>query len=99
MIGRPVSFHAMRGISRRSNGFHLPRAASAADAAGCVDTPGPLPAAIPRLRRQTDRVASVARRVVSTPHRWVSCGPEDLLVDADGKPTRIDHAVTAGPIR
>ena len=31
MIGRPVAFHAMRGISAHSNGLDLPRAAPAAD--------------------------------------------------------------------
>ena len=40
-IGRPVSFHAMRGISAHSNGFHTCRAIHVLQALlGSVDVPG-----------------------------------------------------------
>ncbi|HET6430887.1 molybdopterin oxidoreductase family protein [Dyella sp.] len=97
MTGRPVSMHAMRGISAHSNGFHTCRALHVLQMLlGAIDTPGsfryqpPYPKPIPLPNRP-----GKARRPDGTldagPLGYVH-GPEDLLVDADGQPRRIDHA-------
>ncbi|WP_119717061.1 molybdopterin oxidoreductase family protein [Cognatilysobacter tabacisoli] len=97
MTGRPVAMHAMRGISAHSNGFHTCRALHLLQLLlGAVDTPGsfryqpPFPKPIPPpnrpgRQRQANGVLDAA------PLGFVH-GPEDLLVDADGQPRRIDHA-------
>ncbi|MEO8742357.1 MAG: molybdopterin oxidoreductase family protein, partial [Lysobacteraceae bacterium] len=97
MIGRPVSMHAMRGISAHSNGFHSCRAIHLLQMLlGAIDAPGsfryqpPYPKQIPPANRP-----GKARRENGTleagPLGFIH-GPEDLLVDADGAPRRIDHA-------
>jgi anaerobic selenocysteine-containing dehydrogenase len=97
MIGRPVSMHAMRGVSAHSNGFHTCRAIHLLQLLlGAVDAPGsfryqpPYPRSIPPGNRpgRTRRDNGVLDR---NPLGFVQ-GPEDLLVDADGTPRRIDHA-------
>jgi anaerobic selenocysteine-containing dehydrogenase len=97
MIGRPVAMHAMRGISAHSNGFHTCRALHLLQLLlGAVDTPGsfryqpPFPKPIappnrPGKARQANGVLDAA------PLGFVHA-PEDLVVDADGNPRRIDHA-------
>jgi len=97
MRGRPVAMHAMRGISAHSNGFHTCRALHLLQLLlGAVDTPGsfryqpPFPKPIPPpnrpgKRRQDNGVLDAA------PLGFVH-SPEDLVVDADGQPRRIDHA-------
>ncbi|NUO76925.1 MAG: molybdopterin-dependent oxidoreductase [Lysobacter sp.] len=97
MVGRPVSMHAMRGISAHSNGFHTCRALHLLQMLlGAVDTPGsfryqpPFPKPIappnrPGKQRQANGVLDAA------PLGFVHA-PEDLVVDADGQPRRIDHA-------
>ena len=97
MIGRPVAMHAMRGISAHSNGFHTCRALHLLQLLlGAVDTPGsfryqpPFPKPIappnrPGKARQANGVLDAA------PLGFVH-GPEDLVVDAEGHPRRIDHA-------
>ena len=103
--GRPVAMHAMRGISAHSNGFHTCRALHLLQMLlGAVDTPGsfryqpPYPEADPRRAEppgQERRAEPAARRL---PLGFLH-GPEDLLVDADGKPRRIDHAYSwASPL-
>ena len=105
MVGRPVAMHAMRGISAHSNGFQTCRALHLLQhAARRVDTPGswryksPYPAPDPagpaplrrRARDRAGRAAAGHRRSASR------CGPEDLLLDADGRPLRIDKAYSLG---
>jgi sulfite dehydrogenase (quinone) subunit SoeA len=97
MIGRPVAMHAMRGISAHSNGFHTCRALHLLQLLlGAVDTPGsfryqpPFPKPIPPPNRpgksrQPNGVLDAA------PLGFVH-SPEDLVVDAQGHPRRIDHA-------
>lgn len=97
MIGRPVSMHAMRGISAHSNGFHTCRALHLLQMLlGAVDTPGsfryqpPFPKPIappnrPGKQRQANGVLDAA------PLGFVHA-PEDLVVDEQGRPRRIDHA-------
>ena len=97
MIGRPVSMHAMRGISAHSNGFHTCRALHLLQMLlGAIDTPGsfryqpPYPKSAPPANRpgKTRKANGV---LDAGPLGYVHA-PEDLLVDADGKPRRIDKA-------
>jgi anaerobic selenocysteine-containing dehydrogenase len=98
MVGRPVSFHAMRGISAHSNGFHTCRALHLLQMLlGAVDTPGswryksPFPRPIPPAPGPAGKGAKpntpLAGNILSFPH-----GPDDLLVDEAGGPLRIDKA-------
>ncbi len=97
MIGRPVAMHAMRGISAHSNGFHTCRALHLLQLLlGAVDAPGsfrfqpPYPKPIPPPNRP-----GKARRddgSLDAPPLGFVHGPEDLVVDAEGQPRRIDHA-------
>jgi len=97
MLGRPVSLHAMRGISAHSNGFHTCRALHLLQLLlGAVDTPGsfryqpPYPKPIPPPNRPgKQRQANGA--LDAAPLGFVH-GPEDLVVDENGGPRRIDHA-------
>ena len=100
MIGRPVSFHAMRGISAHSNGFHTCRALHVLQTLlGAVDTPGsfrykpPFPRPAPPRQRPTGKPAQVTpgQPMPGVPLGFVA-SPEDLLLDADGQPMRIDKA-------
>ncbi|NOT87621.1 MAG: molybdopterin-dependent oxidoreductase [Lysobacter sp.] len=97
MIGRPVAMHAMRGISAHSNGFHTCRALHVLQMLlGAVDAPGsfryqpPFPKPMPpanrpgKLRRDNGTLDAAPLGFVH--------GPEDLVVDAQGQPRRIDHA-------
>ena len=97
MVGRPVSMHAMRGISAHSNGFHTCRALHLLQLLlGAIDAPGsfryqpPYPKPIPPGNRPAK-----ARKADGTldagPLGFVH-GPEGLIVDANGQPRRIDHA-------
>lgn len=97
MIGRPVAMHAMRGISAHSNGFHTCRALHLLQLLlGAVDTPGgfrfqpPYPKPIPPANRP-GRARRDDGSLDAAPLGFVH-GPEDLLVDAQGRPRRIDHA-------
>jgi anaerobic selenocysteine-containing dehydrogenase len=97
MIGRPVSFHAMRGISAHSNGFHTCRALHLLQMLlGAVDAPGsfryqpPFPRPVPPANRP-GKARKPDGALDAAPLGFVH-GPEDLLVDAHGRPRRIDHA-------
>jgi anaerobic selenocysteine-containing dehydrogenase len=97
MPGRPVAMHAMRGISAHSNGFHTCRALHVLQLLlGAVDAPGsfryqpPYPRPIPPANRP-GRTRGADGRLDAAPLGFVH-GPEDLLVDAQGEPRRIDHA-------
>ncbi|HET7162451.1 MAG TPA: molybdopterin-dependent oxidoreductase [Rhodanobacteraceae bacterium] len=97
MIGRPVSMHAMRGIAAHANGFHTCRTIHVLQMLlGALDTPGsfryqppyPKPAPPgnkPAKSRKPD--GTLSGNPLGYPQ-----SPEDLLVDAEGKPRRIDHA-------
>jgi len=98
MIGRPVAFHAMRGISAHSNGFHTCRALHLLQMLlGAVDTPGswryksPFPRPIPPGPGPAGRGAKpntpLSGNLLAFPH-----GPDDLLVEDDGTPLRVDKA-------
>ncbi|MGH6877497.1 MAG: molybdopterin-dependent oxidoreductase, partial [Rhizomicrobium sp.] len=100
MLGRGVSMHAMRGISAHSNGFHTCRAIHLLQMLlGAIETPGsfrirpPYPKPIPPGARPAglaDRPGP-ERPLAGAPLGYPT-GPEDLLIDADGSPIRIDKA-------
>lgn len=99
-VGRPVSFHAMRGISAHSNGFETARALHILQVLiGAVDCPGafryepPYPKPIeahPTPHGKAEHFGS--SKPLSGPHLGFPRGPEDLLIDPQGKPLRIDKA-------
>ncbi|ALE16093.1 Anaerobic dimethyl sulfoxide reductase chain A [Altererythrobacter epoxidivorans] len=98
MVGRPVSFHAMRGISAHSNGFHTCRAIHILQALlGSVDVPGgwrykaPFPKPVPPGIKPAWPKAEAATPL-SGPPLGFPRGPEDLIVDQYGEPLRIDKA-------
>lgn len=100
MIGRPVSMHAMRGISAHSNGFQTTRALHVLQILiGSIDCPGgfrskpPYPkpvAAHPKPHGKPEHINP--GKPLAGPHLGYVRGPEDLLIDGEGKPTRIDKA-------
>jgi anaerobic selenocysteine-containing dehydrogenase len=97
MIGRPVSMHAMRGISAHANGFHTCRMLHVLQMLlGAIDTPGsfryqpPYPKAVPPANRP-GKSRKANGTLDAGPLGYVH-GPEDLLVDAAGVPRRIDKA-------
>ena len=100
MLGRPVAVHAMRGISAHANGFHTCRALHLLQTLlGAIDTPGgfrfkpPFPKSIPPAPKPTGKPAQVAAgKPLPGPPLGFPAGPEDLLVEADGRPMRIDKA-------
>jgi sulfite dehydrogenase (quinone) subunit SoeA len=100
MIGRPVAMHAMRGISAHSNGFHTCRAIHLLQMLlGTIDVPGgfrykpPFPRPCPPPQKPAGRPDQVnANTPLPGPPLGFPTGPEDLLVDADGNPQRIDKA-------
>jgi anaerobic selenocysteine-containing dehydrogenase len=99
-VGRPVSFHAMRGISAHSNGFQTTRALHLLQVLiGSVDCPGgfrfepPYPKPFEAHPVPHGKAGDFAPNTpLSGAHLGFPRGPEDLLVDDDGKPARIDKA-------
>jgi len=99
MTGRPVSVHAMRGISAHSNGFQTCRALHVLQIIlGAVETPGgmrfkppyPKPATAHPKPHGTPRPG----QPLDGPHLGFVHGPDDLLVNENGLPRRIDKAFT-----
>jgi sulfite dehydrogenase (quinone) subunit SoeA len=99
-IGRPVSMHAMRGISAHSNGFHTCRTIHVLQIMlGTIDCPGgsrykpPFPKPIPPGVKPAGKVGQVQpnKPLPGPPLGFVS-SPDDLLVDENGKALRIDKA-------
>ncbi|MFZ5608748.1 MAG: molybdopterin oxidoreductase family protein [Pseudomonadota bacterium] len=98
MVGRPVSFHAMRGISAHSNGFHTCRAIHLLQLLlGSVDVPGgwrfkaPYPKPVPPGPKPSGPASAPGRPLAGSP-LGNPTGPEDLLVDDEGQPLRLDKA-------
>ena len=99
MIGRPVSFHSMRGVSAHANGFQTCRALHVLQILlGSVEVPGgfrfkppyPKPATIhPKPHCKVTPGAPL-----DGPHLGFVQGPDDLALKADGSPARIDKAFT-----
>ncbi len=97
ITGRPVAMHAMRGISAHSNGFHSCRAIHLLQMLlGSIDCPGgfrykpPFPRPIPPLVKPVGE--SHADRSLGGAVLGFPTGPADLLVEADGRPKRLDKA-------
>ncbi len=97
MTGRPVSMHAMRGIAAHANGFHTCRAIHVLQMLlGTIDTPGgfryqpPYPKSAPPGNRPAN--ARKPDGALNGNPLGYPQSPEDLLVDAEGRPRRIDHA-------
>lgn len=96
-IGRPISMHAMRGISAHSNGFHTCRAIHVLQMVlGSVECPGgfrfkpPFPKPIPPGQKPAKDMAP--NTPLSGPPIGFPTGPEDLVLEEDGSPKRIDKA-------
>ncbi len=100
MIGRPVAMHAMRGISAHANGFHTCRALHLLQTLlGTIDVPGgfrfkpPYPKPAPPAVRPAGKPGTTAPgQPMKGPPLGFPVGPEDLLVEADGTPGRLDKA-------
>jgi len=96
-VGRPVSMHAMRGISAHSNGFQSCRAIHLLQILlGTIDCPGGH-LAKPPFPKHTPPHSKPARDTApNTPLSSAPLGfptaPEDLVIDGDGTPLRIDKA-------
>ena len=100
VTGNPVAFHAMRGLAAHSNGFQTIRAlAVLMSLLGTIDRPGgfrhkpPYPRAVPPSAKppnSPDQVKPNTPLPVG-PLGWPAA-PEDLFVDADGAPVRLDKA-------
>lgn len=98
VIGRPVSMHAMRGISAHSNGFHTCRILHLLQMIlGSIDVPGgfrskpPFPRPIPPGPKPAGHKVAANKPIEGMPLGFPQ-GPEDLLVEPDGTPKRIDKA-------
>ena len=99
MVGRPVSFHAMRGISAHSNGFQTCRALHVLQILlGSVEVPGGFrfkpPYPKPYTVHPKPQATASPGQPLAGPHLGYPCGPEDLCVDAQGRAQRLDKAFT-----
>ncbi len=99
MTGRPVAFHAMRGISAHSNGFQTARALHVLQILiGSVETPGGFrfkpPYPKPFDAHPTPHVGFAPGKALNGPHLGFVRGPEHLALKEDGTPARIDKAFT-----
>jgi len=100
VTGNPVAFHAMRGLAAHSNGFQTIRSlAILMSLLGTIDRPGgfrhkaPYPRAIPPNARPPKGPEGVQPNTPlgGAPLGWPET-PDDLFVDAEGQPVRIDKA-------
>ncbi|MCE1238038.1 MAG: molybdopterin oxidoreductase family protein [Hyphomicrobiales bacterium] len=98
MIGRPVAMHAMRGISAHTNGFHTCRAIHLLQVLlGSIECPGgfrfkpPFPKPIPPGQKPAGKTYAPNTPLPGLPLGFTT-GPEDLVIDAEGNPIRIDKA-------
>ncbi|MBL8324486.1 MAG: molybdopterin oxidoreductase family protein, partial [Rubrivivax sp.] len=98
--GNPVAFHAMRGLAAHSNGFQTIRALGVLmSLLGTIDRPGgfrhkaPFPRPIPPCPRTPNdpRAVQPNRPLDGLVLGWPS-DPDDLFVNDDGSPVRIDKA-------
>ncbi|MBA3033080.1 MAG: molybdopterin oxidoreductase family protein [Gammaproteobacteria bacterium] len=98
VTGNPVSFHAMRGLAAHSNGFQTIRAlAILMSLLGTIDRPGgfrhkvPFPRPIPPCARTPNTPLAIKPNhpLDGLALGWPS-DPDDLFVDEQGKPVRID---------
>ena len=97
LVGRPVSFHIMRGIASHSNGFQTARSVCLLMMLlGAIDNPGgflfkpPYPKHIEDLPKP--KKVKDLKEPYRGPHLGFPQNPDDLLVDDKGNPLRIDRA-------
>ncbi|MFZ2649117.1 MAG: molybdopterin-dependent oxidoreductase, partial [Burkholderiaceae bacterium] len=100
VTGNPVAFHAMRGLAAHSNGFQTVRSlAILMTLLGTIDRPGgfrhkaPFPRPIPPCARTPNdsRAVQPNRPLDGMALGWPA-DPDDLFVNDDGSPVRIDKA-------
>ncbi|VAW96706.1 Anaerobic dimethyl sulfoxide reductase chain A, molybdopterin-binding domain [hydrothermal vent metagenome] len=100
VTGNPVAFHAMRGLAAHSNGFQTIRAMSILmTLLGTIDRPGgfrhkaPFPRPIPPCAKTPRGPEGVKPNTPlgGMPLGWPA-DPDDLFVDDNNKPVRIDKA-------
>jgi anaerobic selenocysteine-containing dehydrogenase len=97
---RPVAFHAMRGLAAHSNGFQTVRAlAVLMSVLGTIDAPGgfrhkaPYPRHIvPNYRAFNDPGMIQPNTPLNAAPLGFPANPEELAINPDGSPIRIDHA-------
>jgi anaerobic selenocysteine-containing dehydrogenase len=99
MIGRPVSFHSMRGVSAHANGFQTCRALHVLQILlGTVEVPGGFrfkpPYPKPVEAHPTPHCKATPDTPLDGPHLGFVRGPEHLALKDDGSPARIDKAFT-----
>ncbi len=99
MVGRPVSFHSMRGVSAHSNGFQTCRALHMLQIVlGTVEVPGGFrfkpPYPKPFTAHPRPHCGVKPSCPLDGPHLGFVHGPEDLMLNDDGSPARIDKAFT-----
>jgi anaerobic selenocysteine-containing dehydrogenase len=99
MIGRPVSFHSMRGVSAHANGFQTCRALHVLQIIlGTVEVPGGFrfkpPYPKPATAHPKPHCKVTPGAPLDGPHLGFVQGPDDLALKADGSPARIDKAFT-----
>ncbi len=101
VVGRPVAFYAMRGISAHANGFQTCRALHMIQMLlGALDGPGnfrskaPFPRPIPpaQLPENDPGLINAPNTALSKTPLGFPTRPEDLAIDENGKPLRIDKA-------
>ncbi|MGU9951903.1 MAG: molybdopterin-dependent oxidoreductase [Gammaproteobacteria bacterium WSBS_2016_MAG_OTU1] len=96
-VGRAVSMHAMRGVSAHSNGFQTCRSLHFLQALlGSLDCPGGHLAKPPYPKHPPAVPPPAKSSAANTPLNASPLGmpraPEDLAIDENGNPLRIDHA-------
>ena len=100
VTGRPVAFHAMRGLSAHSNGFQTTRGlAVLMSLLGTIDRPGgfrhkaPYPRQVPPNAKPPSSENDIKPNtpLAKPPLGWPT-QPEDLALDSQGNPLRIDKA-------
>lgn len=97
---RPVAFHAMRGLAAHSNGFQTVRAlAVLMSVLGTIDAPGgfrhkaPYPRHIvPNYRAFNSPEMIQPNTPLNAAPLGFPANPEELAINPDGSPIRIDHA-------
>ncbi|MDP3620324.1 MAG: molybdopterin oxidoreductase family protein [Polynucleobacter sp.] len=102
VTARPVAFHAMRGLAAHSNGFQTTRGlAVLMSLIGTIDRPGgfrhkaPYPRQVPPNVKPPSSENDIKPNTPlgKAPLGWPT-QPEDLALDKDGTPLRIDKAYT-----
>ncbi|RZW11454.1 MAG: formate dehydrogenase [Rhodobacteraceae bacterium] len=97
MVGRPVSFHAMRGISAHSNGFQTCRALHTLQILlGTVEVPGGFrfkpPYPKPFWAHPKPHAKPQPGQPLDGPHLGFIHGPDDLLIADDDPQINDQHA-------